>query len=56
MKEIICRPGEIIFSINECDNRIFFINKGEVELFLEKHQEKDGSNNYSYDVLAVNLL
>lgn len=41
MKEIICRPGETIFSFNEVDNRIFFINKGEVELFLEK----DNKNN-----------
>lgn len=41
MKEMICRPGEIIFTYNECDNRIFFINKGEVELFLEKYKKKD---------------
>ncbi|KAL4509153.1 hypothetical protein ABPG72_018084 [Tetrahymena utriculariae] len=52
MKEIICRPGEIIFTLNECDNRIFFINKGEVQLFLEKQQRKDEQDNYSYDILT----
>jgi len=53
MKEIICRPGEIVFSCNETDNRIFFINKGEVELFLEKNKKKDEQDIYSYDVLTV---
>ncbi|EAR91993.2 cation channel family protein (macronuclear) [Tetrahymena thermophila SB210] len=52
MKEIICRPGEIIFTLNECDNRIFFINKGEVQLFLEKYKRKDEQDNYSYDILT----
>lgn len=52
MKEIICRPGEIVFSFNEKDNRIFFINKGEVELFLEKNKKKDEQDTYSYDVLS----
>ena len=53
MKEIICRPGEIIFTMSEIDNRIFFINKGEVELFLEKNKKKDDQDNYSYDILLV---
>jgi len=53
MKEIICRPGETIFSFNEADNRIFFINKGEVELFLEKLHKKDEQKDdtYSYGCL-----
>lgn len=53
MKEIICRPGEMIFSSKEVDNRIFFINKGYVELYLEKHKKKDEQDNYSYNILSV---
>jgi CRP-like cAMP-binding protein len=56
MKEIICRPGEVVFSLNEADNRIFFINKGEVELFLEKNKKKDEQDIYSFDVLTVRKI
>lgn len=55
MKEIICRPGEMVFSANEEDNRIFLINKGHVELLLEKSQKKEEADHYSYDVLSVRI-
>jgi CRP-like cAMP-binding protein len=36
VKEALYGPGEIIFTSGEADRRIFYINKGKVELFLEK--------------------
>ena len=35
MKEAIFGPGEIIFSENEFDDRMFFIYSGEVEFFID---------------------
>ncbi len=35
MKENIYSPGEVLFNINDMDDRIFFIFEGDIELFLE---------------------
>ena len=35
MHEKLYGPGEIILKQGECDKKLFFIAKGEVELFLE---------------------
>lgn len=31
-------PGEIIFNKNDRDNRVYFLVKGNVELFLEEYE------------------
>ena len=35
MKEMLFGPGEIIFQRGEMDERLFFLNNGRVELYLE---------------------
>ena len=45
MREVLYGPGEIIFQTGEKDHRIFYINKGSVELFLEKYQKNNDEDN-----------
>jgi CRP-like cAMP-binding protein len=54
IKEALYGPGEVIFTNGEEDHRIFYINKGVVELYLDKKSKnKNEVNIYSYDVLYV---
>ena len=41
MEETLYGPEEIIFKKGETDNKIFFIVKGNVELFLETSIDKE---------------
>ena len=41
MEETLYGPEEIIFKKGETDNKIFFIVKGSVELFLETSIDKE---------------
>lgn len=34
MKELTLGPGEILFHKNDQDSRLFFVHRGEIELFL----------------------
>ncbi|KAL4436474.1 hypothetical protein ABPG74_003040 [Tetrahymena malaccensis] len=47
MKELTFGPGQIIFNENDCDNRIFYILKGEVQLSYNNHNicVKDENDN-----------
>ncbi|KAL4477341.1 hypothetical protein ABPG72_002335 [Tetrahymena utriculariae] len=47
MKELTFGPGQIIFNENDCDNRIFYILKGEVQLSNNNHNicVKDENDN-----------
>ena len=40
MKEALFRPGEIIYKLNENDKKIYFILKGEIQLFVEHNYER----------------
>ncbi|KRX07119.1 Cyclic nucleotide-binding protein [Pseudocohnilembus persalinus] len=47
MKEVLCGPGEVLYAQNETDQRLFFVQKGQVELYtwkdnseLENSQQK----------------
>ncbi|KAL4438079.1 hypothetical protein ABPG74_016858 [Tetrahymena malaccensis] len=37
MKEITFGPGQIIFNQNDCDNKLFYILKGQVQLSINNH-------------------
>ncbi|EAR98948.2 cyclic nucleotide-binding domain protein (macronuclear) [Tetrahymena thermophila SB210] len=47
MKELTFGPGQIIFNQNDCDNRLFYILKGEVQLIHNSHNicTKDENDN-----------
>ncbi|KAL4480493.1 hypothetical protein ABPG72_022248 [Tetrahymena utriculariae] len=47
MKELTFGPGQIIFNQSDCDNRLFYILKGEVQLIHNKHNicTKDENDN-----------
>ena len=38
MNEILYGPGEIIFSSGDIEERLFYIQKGDIELFLQKNE------------------
>ncbi|KAL4447012.1 hypothetical protein ABPG74_014984 [Tetrahymena malaccensis] len=46
MQECYYGPGEIIYSQNNLDDRIFFVAKGRVELFIETSQKQ-----YIYEII-----
>ena len=35
MKECLCGPGEIIYNKKDYDDKLYFLLKGEIELFVE---------------------
>ena len=39
MKEMSIAPNEILFKQNQLDNKIYFITRGEIEVFIEIHDK-----------------
>jgi hypothetical protein len=40
MKELTLSPDEIVFKIDDIDERLYFVYKGEIEIYLEKYSKE----------------
>lgn len=53
MKEIIIGPGENIFKEGDNDSRIYFVIKGEVELYACKKASGEGEKYFHLTKISV---
>lgn len=47
MRELILGPGEILFNRNDLDTKLFYIYKGQMEIFIPKNEQYGGDLIYS---------
>ncbi len=45
----VMEPGEILYSKDDIDEQVYFLNNGELEIFFEKNISK---NNKSFTVIG----
>ncbi len=55
MKEILYGPGEVIFTAGDVDEKMFFVFKGEIELFIGGGEGEEKDINYDKKKVMNNL-